>query len=67
MTNSYKLIYAPAAEVVGMIMAYLSDKEKETDGQFHSNVESIMVKVKAENFITCVHHMNKHYPPIADK
>ena len=73
MTNKYKAIYAAAAEVVGMVLAYLAEKEKETEGPFHTYIESCLIKVKPDskvkpdNFIVCVHHMHRHYPPIADR
>lgn len=67
MTNKFKTIYAVAAEVVGMVLAYLAEKEKETEGPFHTYIESCLSKVKPDSFIVCVHHMHRHYPPIADR
>ena len=67
MTNNLKEIYASAAEVVGLVLSYLADKEKETEGQFHTYIESCLGKIKPDNFIVCVHHMHRHYAPIADR
>ncbi|KAK7506702.1 hypothetical protein BaRGS_00002177 [Batillaria attramentaria] len=67
MTNNYKMIYAAAAEVVGMVLSYLADKEKETEGPFHNYITSCLDRVKPDNFIVCVHHMQRHYGPIADR
>lgn len=61
------MIFAAAAEVVGMVFAYLADKENETDGQFHSHVESVLGKVSPHNFLVCVHCIHRHYPPMADR
>ena len=67
MTNNFKKVYAAAAEVVGMVLAYLAETEKETEGQFHNYIESCLNKVKPDNFIVCVHCMQRHYTPIADR
>jgi hypothetical protein len=31
MTNHYKIVYSATAEVVGLILKYLADKEQETE------------------------------------
>ncbi|KAL4240201.1 hypothetical protein ACF0H5_000995 [Mactra antiquata] len=71
MGNSYKTIYAPAAEVCGMVFYHLGeDKKEEKDESFHSYVTNMMSDLhqsKPDNFITCVHRMQKYYPPIADR
>ncbi|KAL8588517.1 hypothetical protein ACOMHN_043866 [Nucella lapillus] len=67
MTNNAKEIYASAAEVVGLVLSYLAEKERETEGAFHTYIESTLNKVKPDNFIVCVHHMHRHYPPIGKR
>lgn len=70
MDHHYKSVYAASAEVVGMIFKYLSEKEKQTDGSFHDHVYSAMSSIhasKPDTFITDVHRMHRHYPPIADR
>jgi len=69
MTNHYKIVYSATAEVVGLILKYLADKERETEGFFHDHVtETLSIQVsKPDNFIICVHKMHKHYVPIADR
>ncbi|KAL3877683.1 hypothetical protein ACJMK2_035352, partial [Sinanodonta woodiana] len=70
MGHKYKAVYAAAAEVVGMIFQYLAEKDKETDGSFHSHVNTMMTSLhqsKPDNFIVCVHRMMRHYPAIADR
>ncbi|XP_048248370.1 DNA-dependent protein kinase catalytic subunit-like [Haliotis rufescens] len=70
MGNHYKATYAPAAEVVGMIFKYLAEKERQTEGSFHDHVVTYMSSIqqsKPDNFIVCVHHMQRHYPAIATR
>jgi DNA-dependent protein kinase catalytic subunit len=67
MTNTHKPVYAPAAEVVGMVLSYLAEKERETEGNFHSYIWKCLTKVKPDALIVCVHRMHLHYPPIADR
>lgn len=67
MTNNARKIYAAAAEVVGMVLTYLAEKEKETEGPFHDYIESCLNRVKPDNFIVCVYNMQRHYPPVTDR
>jgi DNA-dependent protein kinase catalytic subunit len=70
MTNHYKIVYSASAEVVGLILKYLADKEWETEGFFHDDVTKTLLSIqksKPDNFIICVHKMHKHYVPIADR
>ncbi|XP_076445486.1 DNA-dependent protein kinase catalytic subunit-like [Babylonia areolata] len=67
LTSSAKEIYASAAEVVGLVLSYLAEKEGETEGHFHSHIESTLSRVKPDNFIVCVHHMHRHYSPIGKR
>ncbi|KAK3580733.1 hypothetical protein CHS0354_005741 [Potamilus streckersoni] len=70
MGHKNKAVYAASAEVVGMIFQYLAEKDKETDGSFHSHVNTMMTTLhlsKPDSFIVCVHRMMRHYPAIADR
>ena len=70
MGHSQKTTYAPAAQVCGMIFQYLSEKEDEKEGTFHTYVSNLMTNLhqsRPDNFITCVHRMQKHYSPIAER
>ncbi|XP_052761107.1 DNA-dependent protein kinase catalytic subunit-like isoform X2 [Mya arenaria] len=70
MGNNFKAIYAATGEVCGLTFQYLADKEGETDGSFHVHVANLMSslhKARPDVFITCVHRMHKHYPPVADR
>ena|SRR6218665_1678778 len=78
MTNEQKMVYSAAAEVIGMTLKLLSDAassfaaEKEWVDQYIENVSSMMMRLidekrRLDNFITCVHRMQLHYPPISDR
>lgn len=79
MTNEQKMVYSAAAEVIGMTLKLLSDAssssssaDKEWLDQYMENVSSMMMRLidekrKLDNFITCVHRMQLHYPPISDR
>ncbi|XP_077979786.1 DNA-dependent protein kinase catalytic subunit-like [Glandiceps talaboti] len=66
----YKDVYAAAAEVVGMIMKYMADKEKVTEGTFHNVVEkeiAVLHASRPEVFITDIYKIQLHYPSFADR
>ncbi|XP_076075287.1 DNA-dependent protein kinase catalytic subunit-like [Mytilus galloprovincialis] len=70
MTNHYKIVYSAAAEVVGLILKYLAEKERETEGFLHDHATKTLLSIqvaKPDNFIICVHKMHKHYVSIADR
>lgn len=70
MCSTLKSIFAPAGEVCGMIFRYLADKAGETEGSFHNHVANLMTglhQARPDCFITCVHRMQKHYPPVANR
>eukprot|EP00058_Branchiostoma_floridae_P019566 XP_002605056.1 hypothetical protein BRAFLDRAFT_85202 [Branchiostoma floridae] len=66
----YKDVYAAAAEVIGMIMKYMADVEKVTDGGFHMQVERYLLPLQVNQqdvFLTCVHKIHLHFPPFTDR
>ncbi|XP_078611933.1 DNA-dependent protein kinase catalytic subunit-like isoform X3 [Branchiostoma floridae x Branchiostoma japonicum] len=66
----YKDVYAAAAEVIGMIMKYMADVEKVTDGGFHTQVERYLLPLQVNQqdvFLTCVHKIHLHFPPFTDR
>ncbi|XP_056017774.1 DNA-dependent protein kinase catalytic subunit-like isoform X2 [Ostrea edulis] len=70
MKKGYKAVYAATAEVVGMIFKHLAEKEKQTEGSFHDYVVNVMNSLQQSNpanFILCIHRMQLHYSPIADR
>ncbi len=68
-------IYSAAAEVVGMTLKYMSEKEtSQTDREWRAKYVENIVKMLAgrqvarpDAFITCLHKMALHYPQIIDK
>ena len=75
MTKKYKATYAPSAEVVGMVLKYLADTDKSADGKkwlevYIDNIVKMLLGLqgaKPDQFIICVHKMQQHYGPVADK
>ena len=72
MTNESKQVYAPAAEVVGMAMALMSDLEmgeveRDWQEQYADNIAKMLQAVKPDKFINCVWSMQRHHPAIVDK
>nr|XP_006812077.1 PREDICTED: DNA-dependent protein kinase catalytic subunit-like [Saccoglossus kowalevskii] len=66
----YKDVYAASAEVVGMVMKYMAEKEKVTDGTFHDNVFreiSSSQSSRPEVFITCIYKVQLYYKPFTDR
>ncbi|XP_041364232.1 DNA-dependent protein kinase catalytic subunit-like [Gigantopelta aegis] len=70
MYSNYKIAYAAAAEVVGMLLSHLAEKEHVTEGTFHEHINNVMSSIrqaKPDIFIVCVHKMCRHYPAIANR
>ena len=75
MDNPSVPIYSASAEVVGMALKYMSEKEtSETDKDWREKYVGLISKMllntqmKMPNvFITCVHKMRQHYPQVVDK
>ena len=72
MTADSKQVYAPAAEVVGMAMALMSDEEegemeREWRGTYADNIARMLQSVKPDRFINCVWSMQRHHPAIVDR
>ena len=75
MMNTHKGVYAAAAEVVGLALRYLAERERtETDKEWQDGYVGNMVKMllsiqtaKPDVFITCVYKMQLHHPPVIDK
>ncbi|XP_067887902.1 DNA-dependent protein kinase catalytic subunit isoform X2 [Heterodontus francisci] len=64
----YKEVYAAAAEVLGLVLQYLSEK------QMDFPIQDLIVKelqqlhgTKEDKFIVCLSKIVKHYPPFADR
>jgi len=72
MNNDHKSVYAAAAEVVGMTLALLTDKETspsdvERRKQFTDDVVKQLMDKKPDRLITCIHCIQLHFPAISDR
>ncbi|XP_070581112.1 DNA-dependent protein kinase catalytic subunit-like [Ptychodera flava] len=66
----YKDVYAATGEVVGMVMKYMAEKEKVTEGTFHDAVQkelTVLHSSRPEVFITNVYKIQLHHAPFADR
>jgi len=72
MNNDHKSVYAAAAEVVGMTLALLADRETsafevEWREQYVDGVVKQLMDKKPDRLITCLHGIQLHFPTIADR
>jgi len=69
MNNDHKSVYAAAAEVVGMTLALLTQRETSTSGvqQYADDIVKQLMDKKPDRLITCLHCIQLHYPAIADR
>ena len=72
MNNDHKLVYAAAAEVVGMTLALLADKEMsvsdvEQRERYTEDIVKQLMDKKPDRLINCLHSIQLHYPAIADR
>ncbi|XP_038665232.1 DNA-dependent protein kinase catalytic subunit isoform X1 [Scyliorhinus canicula] len=64
----YKEVYAAAAEVLGLVLQYLA--EKQMDVAIHDLVVQELQQLrntKEDKFIVCLNKIVKHFPPFADR
>jgi len=72
MNNDHKSVYAAAAEVVGMTVALLTDKETsvsdvERRKQYIDDIVKQLMNKKPDRLITCLHCIQLHFPAISDR
>jgi len=72
MNNDHKSVYAAAAEVIGMTLALLTDREmSESDverrEQYIDDIVKQLMDKKPDRLITCLHCIQLHFPTIADR
>ncbi|KAI5104092.1 DNA-dependent protein kinase catalytic subunit [Silurus meridionalis] len=67
----YKEIYSAAAEIIGLILKYMTDKENQSkDHLFNAAVTKLMDLKKKDlddKFVICLCKLSKHFPPIVDR
>ncbi|KAL4648766.1 DNA-dependent protein kinase catalytic subunit isoform X1 [Arapaima gigas] len=66
----FKEIYATAAEIIGWMMQYMAENNKETSGTLFDLAATKLMDLKKTNkddrFISCLSKICKHYPPFMD-
>ena len=75
MEHSSKAVYSASAEVVGMALLYMSEKEtskadKDWREKYIENIAKMLFNTQVNKpnvFITCLHRMQRHYPQVVDK
>nr|XP_018666849.1 DNA-dependent protein kinase catalytic subunit isoform X1 [Ciona intestinalis] len=66
-----KEIYDAASEVAGLTLNYITNVEKEENGNVHemvrNNLSALFKNPKTQDiFITCLHKVSMHFPPMVD-
>ena len=70
MKNSFRSIYAAAAEVVGMLLNVKQSKNQSIDRpleQLNYVLKWHSSQTVQDTYVTCVYSLQKHYPQIVDK
>ncbi len=75
MSSESKNVYAPAAEVVGMALQYMTEKETSDNDKkwrdiYMKNIFKMLSSLQAgrnDQLIVVVHKMSQHYPPVIDE
>ncbi|KAG8442079.1 hypothetical protein GDO86_011029, partial [Hymenochirus boettgeri] len=66
----FKEVYIAAAEVIGLTIRYMAEREKRTEGLiFDYTVKELKLHQgnKSDKFIMCLNQIVKHFPPFADR
>uniref|UniRef100_A0A672S298 DNA-dependent protein kinase catalytic subunit n=1 Tax=Sinocyclocheilus grahami TaxID=75366 RepID=A0A672S298_SINGR len=58
----YKEVYAAAAEIIGLILNYMTERESVSVA-----VCSCQIKEVDDKFIVCLSKVSKHFPPLMDR
>uniref|UniRef100_A0A803SLW3 DNA-dependent protein kinase catalytic subunit n=1 Tax=Anolis carolinensis TaxID=28377 RepID=A0A803SLW3_ANOCA len=66
----YKEVYAAAAEVLGLILQHIAEKENVLEGPVYDLVIKQLKQhqnTKDDKFIVCLNKLTKNFPPLADR
>ncbi|XP_072855016.2 DNA-dependent protein kinase catalytic subunit [Pogona vitticeps] len=66
----YKEVYAAAAEVLGLILRYVTEKESTFEGPIFDLVIKQLRQhqnTRDDKFIVCLNKVSKNFPPLADR
>ena len=75
MTDTSRQLIAATAEVTGWVLKLLSEQETgkeelEWQEKYLENISSLLLgfqELKPDAFLTCVHRLSLHYPPIVKR
>ncbi|KAM4028882.1 DNA-dependent protein kinase catalytic subunit [Anomaloglossus baeobatrachus] len=67
----YKEVYAAAAEVLGLVLRYFAEKEKDIKGPVfgyvEKNLKALQTSNREDKFIMCLNKIVKNFPLFADR
>ncbi|XP_056377813.1 DNA-dependent protein kinase catalytic subunit isoform X2 [Hyla sarda] len=67
----FKEVYAAASEVLGLVLRYIAEKEKDIEGPLFAyvekNLKSLQASNKEDKFIVCLNKIVKNFPLISDR
>ncbi|XP_042320371.1 DNA-dependent protein kinase catalytic subunit [Sceloporus undulatus] len=66
----YKEVYAAAAEVLGLTLQYIAEKENVFEGPIYDFVTKQLKQhqnTRDDKFIVCLNKLAKNFPPLADR
>ncbi|TRY56699.1 hypothetical protein DNTS_012969 [Danionella cerebrum] len=67
----YKEVYSAAAEVIGLILSYMTERENQNDGPLFNltvtKLAELRKKEMDDKFIICLSKVSKHFPPLVDR
>ncbi|XP_013928118.1 PREDICTED: DNA-dependent protein kinase catalytic subunit [Thamnophis sirtalis] len=66
----YKEVYAAAAEVLGLVLQYIAEKENTFEGPVYDMVIKqlkLHQNTREDKFIVCLNKITKSFPPLADR
>ena len=68
MLNHYKNIYCASGEVVGMALQQMDNSDWKEE--YMDNIVKMLSSIKGnkpDQFVSCIHKMQGHHPPMADR
>ncbi|XP_048062032.1 LOW QUALITY PROTEIN: DNA-dependent protein kinase catalytic subunit-like [Megalobrama amblycephala] len=66
-----KEVYAAAAEIIGLILKYMTEQENQNEGPLlnitFTKLLDLWKKAVYDKFIVCLSKVSKHFPPLVDR
>ncbi|XP_076840848.1 DNA-dependent protein kinase catalytic subunit [Brachyhypopomus gauderio] len=67
----YREVYSAAAEIVGLILNYMTNRESQHEGPLLSAAVDKLMELKKkqldDKFVICLSKVSKHFPPLMDR